>query len=338
MNKKQVLVIVSFVCFVVVAFTEKNLFVPNYPKSWPQPNYDYTQHPLNKDIVALGRKLFYDPILSKNNTVSCANCHLSYTAFTHVDHKLSHGIYDSVGTRNSLALVNLAWQKLFMWDGAVNHLEVQALAPISHPAEMGSNINEVLNKLNSSEVYQPIFNDLYQANDITSKQLLVALAQFQLTFISSNSKYDKVQRGEAEFTAQEEKGYKLFAQHCNSCHTEPLFTNHSFASNGILLDSKLKDVGRYKITQNGSDSLKFKVPSLRNIEFSQPYMHDGRFGSLSAVLNHYANSIDSTNHYSDIKYKLNLSHEEQIDIIAFLLTLTDKEFLFNPDLAFPRNN
>ena len=262
-----------------------------YPKTWPKPVYDFDKHPLSKSKINLGRKLFYDPMLSKDNMVSCASCHLSYTAFTHVDHALSHGIGDSVGTRNSMTLVNMAWSRHFMWDGAINHIEVQALAPISHEDEMGEEIGNVLFKLQSSKEYPSLFAAAFGDSIISSKSMLQAMAEFQLTFISANSKYDRVIAGAETFTSDEEDGYLIFQSKCANCHEEPLFTSGDFENNGLDIDSELNDMGRYGVTKRTLDSLKFKVPSLRNIEFSQPYMHDGRFRSLHDVLKHYSEGI-----------------------------------------------
>ena len=310
------------------------------PENWPEPIYNFTKNPLNKETIALGRKLFYDPILSKDNSISCSSCHLSYTAFTHVDHALSHGIHDSIGTRNSPVLVNLAWQTSFMWDGSVNHIEVQALAPISHPSEMGEDIVSVIYKLQNSDIYSNLFEQAFGDANIPGETLLKALAQFQLTLVSSNSKYDKVKRKEENisFSEQEKRGYNLFQKNCNSCHAEPLFTNGSFQNNGLPVDSFLLDYGRMNISLQANDSLKFKVPSLRNIEFSKPYMHDGRFTNLMDVMNHYSESVIASETLAPaLKDRIPLSEEEKVDIIAFLLTLSDKSFLFNPDFAYPRN-
>lgn len=309
----------------------------NIPNNWPKPVYDFEKNPLNDKIIALGRKLFYDPILSLDNTISCSSCHLSFTAFTHVDHALSHGIGDSIGTRNSPVLINLAWNKHFMWDGAVNHIDVQALAPISHPAEMGESIENVILKLNSDAIYPELFKGAFGSDEISSKQLLKALAQFQLTLISANSKYDKVKRKEAEFNKQEKSGYKLFRKHCVSCHSEPLFTTGEFENNGLPIDTILNDIGRAKISQNPADKYKFKIPTLRNIEYSFPYMHDGRFISLNDVLDHYTSNISNTKNLPpQLQNGIKLSSENKVDIIAFLLTLSDKDFLFNRDFQFPR--
>lgn len=311
----------------------------NYPESWPKPSYNFERNPLTKEGIALGRKLFYDPLLSADSTISCSSCHLSFTAFTHVDHALSHGIGDSIGNRNSPALMNLAWSKFFMWDGAVNHLDMQALAPINDPKEMGEDIVQVIEKLQASEDYPQHFEKAFGDNRITGERLLKAIAQFQLTLVSANSKYDQVMRkkGGISFTEQEQNGYRIFQQNCASCHQEPLFTTGNFANNGLPVDPTLMDMGRMNITQDPLDSLKFKIPTLRNIEFSFPYMHDGRFKKLSQVMTHYTEGVShSSTLAKELQNGITLSSAEKVDLIAFLLTLTDKEFLFNRDHAFPR--
>lgn len=341
MSKRQTILLLGIVLLGgLLAFRGKSngdKLKLTYPKSWPKPVYDLEKNPLSKTQIALGRKLFYDPILSKDNLISCASCHLSYTAFTHVDHALSHGVGDSIGTRNSIALVNLAWNKHFMWDGAINNIEVQALAPISHPAEMAEDINHVLEKLQQTDHYPEHFSKAFGERTISSQNLLKALAQFQLTFVSCNAKYDRVKAGKEAFSEQEQRGYSLFQAKCASCHAEPLFTTGDFASNGLPMDPVLKDVGRYQVTKRPADSLKFKIPSLRNVEFSQPYMHDGRFTSLHQVLAHYAVWEDYPTAGLAPQNGQVLSANERVDLVAFLLTLTDKEFLFNQELSFPRN-
>lgn len=337
MNSRAVLLLVLAAVLLSAAQLRLSEMELEYPESWPKPLYDFEKSPLSKEGVALGRKLFYDPILSADSSISCSNCHLVYTAFTHVDHQLSHGIGDSIGTRNSPALMNLAWSKHFMWDGAVNHLDVQALAPITHPAEMGETLPNVIVKVQRSSDYPQLFRTVFGDSVITGQHLLKALAQFQLTLVSSHSKYDKFKAGEVEFTEQEMRGYELFKGNCASCHKEPLFTNGEFANSGLPMDTTLNDLGRMKITNLASDSLLFKVPTLRNIEFSYPYMHDGRFKTIREVLNHYDSGIVHSNTLAiELEDGMPLSSTEKVDLTAFLLTLTDKEFLFNPDFAFPR--
>jgi cytochrome c peroxidase len=332
--KKLLVVIITF--FIFAFKTEKELFF--VPKNWPTPVYNFSTNTVTVQKILLGRVLFYDPALSKNNTVSCASCHSQYSAFTHIDHALSHGINDSIGTRNSPALMNLAWQKTFMWDGAINNLDMQALAPISHPAEMGSTITDVIKKLNSLKTYRSLFYNAYGDSLATGEKTLKAFSQFLVTIISANSKYDKVMHQQEKFTPQETNGYALFKKNCSACHTEPLFTTNQFANNGLPLDTLLKDYGRYKITKNTNDSLKFKIPTLRNIEFTYPYMHDGRFKKLSEVLNHYTTNIHSSKTLAvELQKPIVLTSNEKVDLISFLLTLTDREFIFNKKFSYPNN-
>lgn len=331
---------VLFVVFIIISLsfiTEKKLL--DYPKSWPEPVYQLNNNQLTKKGISLGRMMFYDPLLSADSTISCASCHSSYTAFTHVDHDLSHGIKDRIGRRNSPALINLAWQNKFMWDGAILNLDMQALAPISHPDEMGSSINEVVRKLNQDDYYKKKFKQVFGTNQITGEQVLKVLSQFMLTLVSSNSKYDRVKNGTEQFTPAESNGYSLFQKYCSSCHTEPLFTNFEFANNGLKVKKDLIDLGRFEITKQHNDSMKFKVPTLRNIEFSFPYMHDGRFKKLSEVMNHYTKGIQASSTLDDrLKGQIQLTSNEKVDIISFLLTLTDKNFLFDKRFAYPKKD
>lgn len=335
--KKRIAVVI-FLSVIAIAFKTGEHTNITIPKGWPKPNYDFKIKPLKHSTIELGRALFYDPILSRNNTISCASCHSPYNAFTHVDHALSHGIEDKIGTRNSPALMNLAWNKLFMWDGAVNNIEVQALAPMHNKVEMDETIEHVVTKLQASKIYPPLFRKAFGDSVITGEHTLKAIGQFMLTLVSANAKYDSVMRHQSKFTMQEENGYRLFKMHCSSCHTEPLFTNLSFENNGLPVDTNLNDFGRIRISHHYNDSLKFKVPTLRNIEYSYPYMHDGRFKTLTAVLKHYTSGIQKSNTLSPkLEQPIVLSANEQVDLTAFLLTLSDKSFLFNPNFAYPKH-
>ena len=346
MNNKKINIIFSLLIISIglLAFiSQKNTpIIFKVPKNWPKPNYDFSKNPLTEEGFQLGRNLFYDPILSRDQTISCASCHLQATGFTHVDHDLSHGIDGKIGQRNSLAIVNLAWQKNFMWDGGVNHLDVQPLAPITSKMEMDENLENVVKKLNASSFYKSLFKKAFKDTIITGQKTLLALSQFVIQLNSSNSKYDKYIRKEigGEFTEQEQRGLTIFRNNCANCHKEPLFTSETFENNGLPIDTTLNDLGRMKITQNPNDSLKFKVPSLRNIQFTFPYMHDGRFKKLSEVVNHYVRSIKNSKTLSDkLKGKpIILSHEQKIDLIVFLMTLTDTEFLFNKRFVYPLEN
>jgi cytochrome c peroxidase len=319
-----------------LAFTGSPHF--KFPSYFPQPVYNFIENPLSQAKTDLGRALFYDPILSVNGMISCESCHSPFNAFAHTDHAVSHGINDSIGTRNAPALFNLAWKNSFMWDGAINHLDVQALAPINHPAEMGESTANVLIKLQKSHLYKKLFQKAWKDTAITSQRMLKSLSAFLVSLTSTQSKYDLVKQGKASFTAQESKGYALFKPLCGTCHTEPLFTNHQFANNGLILDEKFKDLGRYTVTQNPRDSFCFSVPSLRNLSYSYPYMHDGRFKTLYQVLNHYTSGIQasSTLHPAFDK-SIDLSPVEKTDLVAFLLCLNDEQFVFDLKNRYPKN-
>lgn len=328
--------VVAFLCWALLSVFGYQATYDFGPPHFPKPSYDFTQNPLEKDKIALGRKLFYDTRLSINNTVSCASCHSPYNAFAHTDHALSHGVYDSIGLRNAPALFNLAWQSSYMWDGAIANLDMQALAPINHPVEMGESLINVIHKLQESKDYPLMFFKAYGDSTISSKYLLKALAQFQLTLVSGNAKYDRVMLHKDSFNTQEQNGYRLFNLHCNSCHTAPLFTNGSFSNNGLMLDSTLHDYGRYRITEQDTDKQQFKVPSLRNLGFTYPYMHDGRYKKLSEVLNFYTSKFDKNNYVDHrLKKGLALSSKEKVDVIAFLITLNDTSFVKNINHHYP---
>jgi cytochrome c peroxidase len=324
----------SFFLFSFVFFEESLIFMP---KHFPKPSYDFGKNPLSAEKIELGRALFYDPILSKDGMVSCTNCHSQYSAFTHIDHATSHGIEDRIGTRNSLALMNLAWQKSFMWDGAINHLDMQSLAPITHPDEMGENFENVVLKLQQSKNYPARFQKAFGDSIVTGEHTLKAISQFMLTLVSATSKYDSVLQKQAIFNQKEQNGYVLFQKNCNACHQEPLFTNLEYENNGLKIDTSFNDMGRMKVTKNPKDAQKFKVPTLRNIEFSYPYMHDGRFKRLSEVLKHYTSGIEKSSTLSShLAQPIVLTSNEKVDLTAFLLTLTDKGFLFDKRFGFPR--
>lgn len=325
--------------FGIAAFTE-SYFTPIYfvsPKGWPKPYYDFKKNPLSEEGFQLGRHLFYDPIVSKDSTISCASCHLQQTGFTHVDHQLSHGIDGKIGTRNAMALINLAWNKDFMWDGSVNNLEVQPINPITNPLEMDEKLENVIAKLQKSKKYNTLFIKAFGDERITSQRLLKALAQFTVMLTSSHSKYDKFVRKEDSFNAQEEHGYELFKRHCASCHKEPLFSDTRFEKNGLSIDTTLNDMGRIKITGRAEDKLRFRIPTLRNIQFTFPYMHDGRFKTLTEVVKHYNSLGHDKSLPKELAEPMNLSANDRVDLVAFLQTLTDKEFLFDQRFSFPRD-
>ncbi|MFM7769153.1 MAG: cytochrome-c peroxidase [Bacteroidota bacterium] len=304
--------------------------------AWPEKVYNEKNNAPSIEKKELGRFLFYDPLLSSDNTVSCSSCHSSYTAFAHTDHPTSHGVNDSVGKRNAPALFNLAWKRTFMWDGAIHHLDAQAVAPIENKLEMNETLPHVIAKLNSRKFYRTLFFNAWGDSLATGERILKSISQFLLSLESTQSKYDQMLQGAIEFSEQEKNGYALFQKFCNACHTEPLFTSNQFASNGIH-PVHISDLGRANVTGIEKDNYLFMIPSLRNIEFSYPYMHDGQKKSLQEVLNHYSDGKNfGTTASLPLNQKMHLSSKEKQDIIAFLLTLTDHEFLTNNEYQFPK--
>lgn len=309
------------------------------PDGWPKPAYNLKKHPLSRAKVTLGRRLFYETLLSRDNTISCSSCHLPATAFTHIDHNLSHGIEGKIGVRNSPALMNLAWSKTLMWDGAINHLDEMAQTPITNPLEMDEQMDHVAAKLRAAQGYGEQYRTAFGDSAITGERTMQALAQFMLTLVSTQSKYDKVMAGAATFTAREADGYNVFKAHCGTCHTEPLFTNGGYENNGLEMDSSLSDIGRMKVTHRRSDSLKFKVPTLRNVEVTFPYMHDGRFRNLQMVVLHYSEHVQVGPTLSNkLPGSLKLTGQERGDLVLFLKTLTDEEFLKNKDFLYTQSS
>ncbi len=315
--------------------TTKDVTFTN-PKGFPKPNYNFENNQLTVEKFMLGKNLFYDNILSKDNTVNCGTCHQQFAAFAHIDHKLSHGIYAKIGTRNVPALQNLIWKDSYMWDGGVNNLEVQPINPITNPIEMDESIANVLIKLKRDSTYVSLFKKAWKDSIINSERLLKSLAQFTGLLISSNSRYDKFINKKDTFSLSEKNGLKLFRSKCANCHAEPLFTDNSYRNNGIKIDTSLKDMGRGKVTGIEKDNQTFKVPSLRNVEMTYPYMHDGRFKNLQQVVNHYSSPSNfSTNADLSLKKIGELTMLEKTDLIAFLKTLTDKSFIFDKRFADP---
>lgn len=307
------------------------------PPGFPPPHYTFTNNPLTQEGFDLGRKLFYDGRLSKDGNFPCASCHQQFAAFATYDHTLSHGFNNQFTLRNAPALYNLVWQKETHWDGGINNLEVQPLAPLTAPNEMAEDIGNVVNKLNQDATYKQLFKAAFGDETINSQRMLRALTQFVGSMVSANSKYDKVKRGEAAFKPEEQAGYAIFQSKCTSCHAEPLFTDNSFRNTGLTVDPTNKDYGRMRITNKKEDSLKFKVPSLRNVYLTFPYGHDGRFLSITQVLDHYTSGVQNSATVDPlVKNKIPLTAAEKFYLQQFLRTLTDSVFIKDQRFAQPQ--
>ncbi len=306
-------------------------------------------NPLTKVGIDLGRRLFYDPILSSDSTQACVSCHQQHLAFTD-GQKLSQGVRGLLGTRNAMSLVNVGlYHDGLFWDGRVQTLEAQSLHPITDEKELAGNWPEILNRISNHSYYSGQFKtafDLEHSDEIEATHIAKVLAQFERTLLSFDSKFDQVQRGTAEFTIAEQRGWTIFFDaspdlphaECNHCHVDPLFTTLAFENNGLEVVSSLDaylDKGRGSITHNRYDNGKFRVPTLRNIALTAPYMHDGRFKTLEEVIDHYVSGGHFSENVSPNVRALDLSAEDKADLLAFLLTLTDTSFVSNPNFSNP---
>ena len=331
MNKLQWLILTGFSIFIFACGKSEMIaaFIGfQQPSTFPAPVYNLANNPVTQDGFELGRKLFYESRLSRNNTISCGFCHLQTSAFTHHGHDVSHGIDDRLGSRNSPPIMNLAWNTTFMWDGGVFDMDLQPIVPITSFVEMDETMENVLNKLRNTAPYPAMFKKAFGSDEITTAHMMKALSQFMVMLVSDHSKYDSVIRKQGvSFTADEQQGYELYQQKCSSCHKEPLFTDHSFRNNGLGVGPN-NDEGRYPITLNPDDKYKFKVPSLRNLAYTAPYMHDGRFYTLQAVLNHYTSEVQESATLDPLlRNGISLNTDEQQKLLAFLNTLNDRNFI-----------
>ncbi len=304
------------------------------PANFPEMVYDVSKNPPTEQGFELGKKLFYDGKLSANGFISCGFCHQQRFAFTHHGHQFSHGIDDLEGVRNTPAIQNAAYMRQFTWDGATAHLDLFPIIPIANEVEMGETVSNVLAKLKADAEYRRLFADAFKNGEVSNENFFKALSQFMVMMVSSNSKYDKYVRNEegGTFTEEEERGLGIFRQKCASCHKTDLFTDDSFRNNGLPQYPGLNDLGHAEVSGNVADNYKFKVPSLRNVAVTAPYMHDGRFGSLQSVLDFYANGVVDSPTLDPIlkqngKLGIDLSAEDQQALISFLNTLTDEDYL-----------
>lgn len=304
------------------------------PQGWPAPAYNFSANPLTKEGFQLGRKLFFEVKLSRDNSISCGSCHQPFAAFSQLDHNISHGVDERIGIRNSPALFNLNWHTSFFWDGGVNHIELQPFAPITNPVEMDETLVNVVAKLQSDAGYRAMFKSAFGTEEVTTQKMSKALAQFMGMLVSSNSRYDKYVRNEAGGTLNTEElaGLAVLRGKCTPCHAEPLFSDFSLRNNGLELVNNSKgviDSGRGVIEPfNPAAYYKFKVPSLRNLKYTAPYMHDGRFATVDQVLAHYTTGVHQTPNLDPLLTNgIQLSAQEQQSLKAFLNTLNDEEFV-----------
>jgi cytochrome c peroxidase len=298
--------------------------------------YDLTRTPLTKEGIALGRRLFYEGQLSRDGNYPCASCHQQVGAFTTYDHDLSHGYNNSHTMRNAPALANLAWQSAFGQDGRYTRLEDLFAAHLTAGNEMAETVDRVVAKLRAYAGYREAFRRAFGDESITGERMFNALAQFTLTMVSANSKWDKVQRGEATFSVNEASGQALFQQKCAACHAGPLFTDGSYRNIGLPLNPLLNDYGRMLVTGQSSDSLKFRVPSLRNLYLSSTYAHDGRIPGVQTMIHHYRTGVQASPTLDPLLGQgIGLNNADVADLAAFLRTLSDTGYIKDPRFAAP---
>lgn len=335
---------------VVYEATPYQLAIPSHFPSMSIP----ADNPMTVEGVELGRKLFWETSLSGDNTMSCGSCHAPQSAFSDPN-QFSTGISGEQGTRNAMALINLGWSPFFFWDGRSKTLEEQILLPVRDPIEMHESWPNAVNELNSSVTYRNMFFRAFGEEGIDSLKVAKAIAQFLRTMISGSSKFDvmyKYQNGLslnaneqsifATVTPEEWQGYSLFQSldgaDCFHCHNGALMQVMKFSNNG--LDASFSDLGRGAITGNPNDNGKFKVPTLRNIALSAPYMHDGRFTTLEQVVDHYSFGIQNSTTIDPLiefafQGGVQLNPTQRAQVIAFLNTMTDWDFINNPQFQKP---
>lgn len=300
------------------------------------------ENPQTVEGVALGKRLFFDGILSSDGSKSCASCHSPQNAFSDTT-PTSIGVSGVSGFRNSMPLFNLAWNynERFTWTGRELSLERQIEGPVTNPIELQSNWEEVIDRLQNHPEYPELFQLAFNTSTISKDLITKAIAQFERTLISANSKFDRYTLGQASLTPQELNGLDIFLRedkgdcfHCHGNPNNPLWTDNDFHNNG--LDATFIDLGLGVFTGDPNDNGKFKTPSLRNLAYTAPYMHDGRFATLDEVINHYSEGLQNSPTIDPLMKQIaqggvQLSAQEKADLKAFLLTLSDPSFLNNPD-------
>ncbi|MDO5635623.1 MAG: cytochrome c peroxidase [Myroides sp.] len=301
----------------------------NIPVGFPELNNSFYTNKPTKYGVALGEKLFHEKRFSADNTISCASCHIQSSAFAD-NNVQAIGIDGRIGLRNTPPIQNLAFMRFYNWDGSKLSLENQPIVPIITHEEMDSSILEVIGKIQDDVSYKELFQKTFGDENITPERIYRSIAQYEYTLISANSKYDKVKRNEATFTENEMLGYQIFQQKCTSCHSTELFTDQTFRNIGFPINTNSNEAGRARITGNMDEYMSFRVPSLRNVEYTAPYGSFGQFATLNDVLDYFDNGvIDEDNLDSVFKNNGNripLTEQEKEHLISFMKTLSDIEF------------
>ena len=299
------------------------------PLDFPEVNQAFYKNKPTQYGVQLGKKLFNDKRLSTDNSISCASCHLQTSAYAD-NNKQAIGVYNTIGLRNTPPLQNLAFMDFYNWDGSKLSFEKQAIVPIITPEEMNASIGEVIEKLKDDPEYTELLIKAFGDEKMTPDRIYKSIAQFEYTLISNNSKYDKVMQGMAVFKENEKRGYAIFKNKCVSCHSTALFTDQSFRNIGFPINENSNEAGRARVTGNMEDYMSFRVPSLRNIEYTAPYGSFGQFNSLKELLDYLDKGVIASDNLDPIfknnNNRIPLNDDEKLDLIAFMKTLSDKTF------------
>ena len=301
------------------------------PVNFPELNTSFYANVPTKYGVELGKKLFNEKRLSADNTISCSSCHMQENAFADHNEK-GIGIEGRIGLRNAPPIQNMAFMQFYNWDGNKLVLENQPLVPIITFVEMDSSILEVIGKIENDEEYLNLFYNAFGDKEITADRIYNSIGQFEYTLISANSKYDKVKRQEGEeYTDEEAQGYQTFQDKCASCHSSELFTDQSFRNIGFPINPDSEEGGRSRVTGEIDDYMRFRVPSLRNIEHTAPYGSFGQFATLKEVLDYLDNGVLDADNLDPILKdngnRIPLTENEKENLISFLTTLSDSEFV-----------
>lgn len=298
-------------------------------------------NPLTEEGVNLGRHLFYEVRLSLDGTQSCGSCHAADYAFSDSGLQFSEGIDGLFGDKNAMAIINLGWAREFFWDGRSVGLEAQASEPVINPIEMHNTWSNVEVSLQADSMYRRMFREAFGTEEVTEADAVKAIAQFERSMVSANSRYDQYKLGDENALSSLEKyGMELFfleKAECFHCHTELLMQDNLYHNNGLDFPAS-RNEGRFAVTGDTNDIGKFKTPTLRNIELTGPYMHDGRFETLEEVLEHYSSGIRESSNLQVLLRRpggLGLNPQEKQALVAFLRALTDTTFTTNPDFSDP---
>lgn len=360
MNKVAFIILAFLFSFIILdACKKRELEIPETPEipdTSTVPNEPYelsygglpepiipSDNPLTVQGVKLGRMLFYETLLSKDNSISCGSCHSQETAFTDT-RRFSLGVRNLPGGRQAMTVFNMLWNRNeFFWDGRAHLLRDQSLMPIQDELEMDETLQNVVDKLQATDMYPQQFKNAFGTDEISSELMSLALEQFMNSIVSYNSKYDQYLDGKASLSTEEERGRFLFfteynpsfpnasGADCQHCHGGSNFENDKYMNNGLDDDASITDIGRENVSGNAADKAKFKVTSLRNIELTPPYMHDGRFATLEQVVDHYdkvkSSSTLDPSFQQQLPNGLQLSSSDKAALVAFLKTLTDNQLI-----------